>query len=860
MSESEEEDFVMYGTPLDPIEEDDLKRKKPTSVEDQIVTDEQGRRRFHGAFTGGFSAGFYNSVGTRDGWSPATFTSSRQKRNATMPRGAEHYMDDEDVGEFGFAPKGIIATDTFISRLDSAKLLAAKRRKMEAGTEVIPGASFLEDMITPVKDSKGVVLLRQMGWKPGQGVGPRVSKDTPEEGEEEERKVYGCHIPEEFRKTMEKSEITFAPDDAPAWILVPKKDLFGLGYSGLQRGNVLGLEASVSGPKLVMAEKGNRRVKITGQAFGVGAFEEEDEDIYGTEDLTKYDFELKSNVEKQKSRDPKDREINPYKKYEGDDVPGFVLSRVVITPKIYKPPPIPDSYRPKYRLYPSCKGIREPNSSRWDIKPVERAKEETQNVKVGLNRHSLSSRERGALLGEEAAPRKELNEQILSLGQEPVEDVTPASTALALLPTKAESKFSGSTFRPKIRPFSRDLEKQKRYEQYLVLRQNNQADQLKSLQPSNMLDADRAQEQAMFERAATVYEPLNSGIMSRFVSSGTTDATKPLPEIEIQPDVKAANMKMYGKLTRIVAEWFPGDLLCKRFNVKNPHPDSKEAQSLQETKPKTRLNLADILGEISVPSSSQVEVSQDSLKSSDKTRTSPPRLVSPVEKKVDVAKITVEDHSLIPEACEEPEMIAEEDIQRPSIDLFRAIFDEDSEDESEKVTVASQEPDEMKSRTTPPKNHDDRNSGVKSAMFSSRNISKTNEDSRNSRDDASRSSTGNAGILANLDLKSLEEKWKTNTEALFKKFSLEKKSQKEVKISAPVDTYGPSLPPLASAQVDDELTRESSKKSSDSEDSRVSELRSGRKKMKKHKHHKKHSHKKDKKKERKKSKRRSSDT
>lgn len=31
------------------------------------VTDEEGRRRFHGAFTGGFSAGFYNTVGSKEG-------------------------------------------------------------------------------------------------------------------------------------------------------------------------------------------------------------------------------------------------------------------------------------------------------------------------------------------------------------------------------------------------------------------------------------------------------------------------------------------------------------------------------------------------------------------------------------------------------------------------------------------------------------------------------------------------------------------------------------------------------------------------------------------------------------------------
>lgn len=44
------------------------------------VRDEQGRRRFHGAFTGGFSAGYYNTVGTEKGWTPSTFQSSRDSR------------------------------------------------------------------------------------------------------------------------------------------------------------------------------------------------------------------------------------------------------------------------------------------------------------------------------------------------------------------------------------------------------------------------------------------------------------------------------------------------------------------------------------------------------------------------------------------------------------------------------------------------------------------------------------------------------------------------------------------------------------------------------------------------------------
>ena len=31
------------------------------------MRDKQGRQRFHGAFTGGFSAGYFNTVGSKEG-------------------------------------------------------------------------------------------------------------------------------------------------------------------------------------------------------------------------------------------------------------------------------------------------------------------------------------------------------------------------------------------------------------------------------------------------------------------------------------------------------------------------------------------------------------------------------------------------------------------------------------------------------------------------------------------------------------------------------------------------------------------------------------------------------------------------
>ena len=49
--------FVVYGTPLPPLDSDVRDDGSYVPVWKQEVRDEQGRKRLHGAFTGGFSAG-----------------------------------------------------------------------------------------------------------------------------------------------------------------------------------------------------------------------------------------------------------------------------------------------------------------------------------------------------------------------------------------------------------------------------------------------------------------------------------------------------------------------------------------------------------------------------------------------------------------------------------------------------------------------------------------------------------------------------------------------------------------------------------------------------------------------------------
>eukprot|EP00882_Tetradesmus_deserticola_P015921 GHRQ01016978.1.p2 GENE.GHRQ01016978.1~~GHRQ01016978.1.p2 ORF type:complete len:134 (+),score=54.20 GHRQ01016978.1:194-595(+) len=105
---SDEDDYVFYGTSLQ--DEGDTtaaaagSKKDPAltrslPVHQQEVTDEQGRRRFHGAFTGGFSAGYYNTVGSKEGWQPAAFSSSRAAPGQWQQQRVEQFMDEDELEE-----------------------------------------------------------------------------------------------------------------------------------------------------------------------------------------------------------------------------------------------------------------------------------------------------------------------------------------------------------------------------------------------------------------------------------------------------------------------------------------------------------------------------------------------------------------------------------------------------------------------------------------------------------------------------------------------------------------------------------------------------------------------------------------
>ena len=156
--EEDEDHYVIYGHALPEIDEEGAssKKLKPVPIEEQIVTDENGRRRFHGAFTGGFSAGFFNTAGSRDGWTPKNFKSTRENRFQSNEQKPEDFMDDDDMGEFGIAPQKLQTSSKFRDQNEKKR----KHEKPSFDGQPIPGDPVLEQFIKPSEDTIGNVQLQ----------------------------------------------------------------------------------------------------------------------------------------------------------------------------------------------------------------------------------------------------------------------------------------------------------------------------------------------------------------------------------------------------------------------------------------------------------------------------------------------------------------------------------------------------------------------------------------------------------------------------------------------------------------------------------------------------------------------------
>lgn len=230
------------------------------------------------------------------------------------------FMDEEDTGEFGIAPHRIQTTAEFTD--DRSTMKRARISLQSDGP--ISGDPVKNLFIEPVKGKIAVNLLRRMGWKDEAGK-PTCKQFTHTHnshlklissafrscltGNSEKTasasKVYHCDMGPIVQPTGNDDYDSDEDMDVSRRILssgivVFKSNRFGLGYVGLTKYHIAEPQQHINlFAQLEVADRMSKKVPIKGQAFGVGAFEEDDDDIYARDTMSNYDFSM--------AKEPKDK-------------------------------------------------------------------------------------------------------------------------------------------------------------------------------------------------------------------------------------------------------------------------------------------------------------------------------------------------------------------------------------------------------------------------------------------------------------------------------------------------------------------------------------------------------------------------
>lgn len=139
-------------------------------------------------------------------------------------------------------------------------------------------------------------------------------------------------------------------------------------------------------------------------------------------------------------------------------------------------------------------------------------------------------------------------------------------------------------------------------------------------------------------------------------------------------------MKMFGQLTRTTKPFYPSRLVCKRFNVKNPHPDQQAddaagrrtqagaKQPLSKESVQTMMNNNN-LDEFTTTADFSNDPLMQAVIPKPSERTQQEQSVSQIIEPTIATAKEVEDAPL--------------DYERPSMDIFKAIFEDSDDDEDE---------------------------------------------------------------------------------------------------------------------------------------------------------------------------------
>lgn len=589
-------------------------------------------------------------------------------------------MDDEDLAAVAEAQK-LQTQDTF------SGFGATSQDQLRRG--------LLSDLFRPAGETIGVKLLQKMGWKQGQGVGPRVRRkarldDSAVAGE--------THL--------------FAPENSRMVAFNRKKDRFGLGYAAEER---LG-EASSSGQRdntdgddsEPFGRPNKPKAKVKRSGFGVGVLNDtgsDEEDPYDMGPKISYNRIIGGDRKKKKggiiastanpafkgsirptfvSRKLGQRSNNGFRKCHDGRLPldGFVLASSPLLndqENRHPPPDVPEGWEPAK----STASAPNPDSSSY------------QSAADAARASAMDPSRRAAVLGEEQLPGK----SIFDFMSQAARDRLVNATGKSNLPvargeaapegwqrSEAEKQKSFWDLVPKLdssvaasalqrgtsgwMPYAEDESKRSRYRAFLET-SSGQRDALPERVKGSSID-EWVKEMREFAQAAEVFKPISGLMASRFTSSSSAPrlATDSLPSASEQPTKPedsaeaAAKIGMFGPMTRTRLQFYPTRLLCKRFNVKAPaHADPGKAPAGEDdASSDSRLDVV-----------SQIKIDQ-MMREANRSRPTNPSNEDDAMSSVEPAQ----SHNPPRVDVEVNEAI---EAERPGDAVFKAIFGSDSEDE-----------------------------------------------------------------------------------------------------------------------------------------------------------------------------------
>lgn len=586
--------FALYGTPLPPYDPDARDDGSYVPIWKQEVTDERGRKRLHGAFTGGFSAGYFNTVGSKEGWTPTTFVSSRSNRQkdkdgTQRQQRAEDFMDHEDLAEQAESQK--LETQGAFAGLGSTESGASSK-------------GMFADLFRTTGETMGTKLLQRMGWRQGQGVGPKVKRRL---------------------KGDTKGEMhSFAPENSRMITFNRKTDRKGLGFAGEgrwegsvpdQTGENEEDDGSDHDARILQSHRSKvltkpKRLKKSG--LGIGVLNDtgsDEEDAYSMGPKISYNRVIGGDKKKKKAgltassansgvsrptftSKKLTQQITTstgFRKCHDGRLPldGFILTLRPLTLLLenkHPPPAVPDGWKPAK----SSQSTSELQTS-------------YQSTADAAKTSSLDPKARAALLGEQQLPGKSVFDFMSPAARDRLAN---ASGKANLPPALGEAAPSGYTMSEAEKrrtlwdlvpdldrqaaaaalqrgssgwmPYAEDEDKRARYKYFLELRAGLQSNLPE--RPKTFSIDEWAKELQEFAQAAEVFKPVSGLMASRFTSSSSTprlasdalESSAHPAQKEDDPAERAAKMGMYGPMTRSRHTFFPTRLLCKRFNVKPP--------------------------------------------------------------------------------------------------------------------------------------------------------------------------------------------------------------------------------------------------------------------------------------------------